>query len=269
MDECSMFRTYACYLFSLALALFSLTSHAAPDVALTQLQSAQVLVFRTSTDLFIHRGEGGHAELAAKVQADLGKLRANLTTLQAQPLTESARLAMAQLPPSLAAFAALVEQALAYNPGEPDLPWEFNFQYSKAQRELVAAFEALEQQLLKGLAQPLPAADLRLQSLPAKVQYLAARYTARAYVGDIETLPEQQQHYLNQDIDVLAKQVDAELASLATEVTDAQQQRLQRALTRWKFIYPRLVGYNDNLVPLVVERHAAELADQLLRLRAQ
>jgi hypothetical protein len=133
----------------------------------------------------------------------------------------------------------------------------------------VAALEALEQQLLKGLAQPLSAADLRLQSLPAKVQYLAARYTARAYVGDIETLPEQQQHYLNQDIDVLAKQVDAELATLATELTGEQQQRLQRALTRWKFIYSRLVGYNDNLVPLVVERHAAEMADQLLRLRAK
>lgn len=264
-----MRRTYTNCLLSLALVLFSAIAQSAPDVALTQVQHAQVQVFRASTDLFIHRGEGGHAELAAKVQADLGKLRESMATLQAQPLTDSARLAMAQLQPSLAVFTALVEQTLAYNPSEPDLPWEFNFQYSKAQRELVAALEALEQQLLKGLAQPLSAADMRLQSLPAKVQYLAARYTARAYVGDIETLPEQQQHYLNQDIDVLAKQVDAELASLATELTGEQQQRLQRAQTRWKFIYSRLVGYNDNLVPLVVERHAAEMADQLLRLRAK
>lgn len=264
-----MRRTYTNCLLSLALVLFSAIAQSAPDVALTQVQHAQVQVFRASTDLFIHRGEGGHAELAAKVQADLGKLRESMATLQAQPLTDSARLAMEQLQPPLAVFTALVEQTLAYNPGEPDLPWEFNFQYSKAQRELVAALEALEQQLLKGLAQPLSAADMRLQSLPAKVQYLAARYTARAYVGDIETLPEQQQHYLNQDIDVLAKQVDAELASLATELTGEQQQRLQRAQTRWKFIYSRLVGYNDNLVPLVVERHAAEMADQLLRLRAK
>ena len=264
-----MRRTYTNCLLSLALVLFSAIAQSAPDVALTQVQHAQVQVFRASTDLFIHRGEGGHAELAAKVQADLGKLRESMATLQAQPLTDSARLAMEQLQPPLSAFTALVEQTLAYNPSEPDLPWEFNFQYSKAQRELVAALEALEQQLLKGLAQPLSAADMRLQSLPAKVQYLAARYTARAYVGDIETLPEQQQHYLNQDIDVLAKQVDAELASLATEVTGEQQQRLQRAQTRWKFIYSRLVGYNDNLVPLVVERHAAEMADQLLRLRAK
>ena len=264
-----MRRTYTNCLLSLALVLFSAIVHSAPDVALTQVQLAQVQVFRASTDLFIHRGEGGHAELAAKVQADLSKLRESLATVQAQPLTDSARLAMEQLQPPLAAFVALVEQTLAYNPGEPDLPWEFNFQYSKAQRELVAALEALEQQLLKGLAQPLTSADLRLQSLPAKVQYLAARYTARAYVGDIETLPEQQQHYLNQDIDVLAKQVDAELATLATELTGEQQQRLQRALTRWKFIYSRLMGYNDNLVPLVVERHAAEMADQLLRLRAK
>ncbi|MDP2746291.1 hypothetical protein [Pseudomonas sp.] len=264
-----MRRTYTNCLLSLALVLFSAIAQSAPDVALTQVQHAQVQVFRASTDLFIHRGEGGHAELAAKVQADLGKLRESMATLQAQPLTDSARLAMEQLQPSLAVFTALVEQTLAYNPSEPDLPWEFNFQYSKALRELVAALEALEQQLLKGLAQPLSAADMRLQSLPAKVQYLAARYTARAYVGDIETLPEQQQHYLNQDIDVLAKQVDAELASLATELTGEQQQRLQRAQTRWKFIYSRLVGYNDNLVPLVVERHAAEMADQLLRLRAK
>ncbi|MCZ4321564.1 hypothetical protein [Pseudomonas anguilliseptica] len=264
-----MRRTYTNCLLSLALVLFSAIAHSAPDVALTQVQLAQVQVFRASTDLFIHRGEGGHAELAAKVQADLSKLRESLATLQAQPLTDSARLAMEQLQSPLATFTALVEQTLAYNPSEPDLPWEFNFQYSKAQRELVAALEALEQQLLKGQAQPLSAADLRLQSLPAKVQYLAARYTARAYVGDIETLPEQQQHYLNQDIDVLAKQVDAELATLATELTGVQQQRLQRAQTRWKFIYSRLVGYNDNLVPLVVERHAAEMADQLLRLRAK
>lgn len=264
-----MRRNYTNCLLSLALVLFSAIAQSAPDVALTQVQLAQVQVFRASTDLFIHRGEGGHTELAAKVQADLSKLRESLATLQAQPLTDSARLAMEQLQSPLAAFTALVEQTLAYNPSEPDLPWEFNFQYSKAQRELVAALEVLEQQLLKGQAQPLSAADMRLQNLPAKVQYLAARYTARAYVGDIETLPEQQQHYLNQDIDVLAKQVDGELASLATELTGEQQQRLQRALTRWKFIYSRLVGYNDNLVPLVVERHAAEMADQLLRLRAK
>jgi hypothetical protein len=269
MDGSPMHRTYMSYLLSLVLVLFGSIAQASPDVALTQVQLAQVQVFRASTDLFIHRGEGGHAELAAKVQADLSGLRESLATLQAQPLTDSARLAMEQLQSPLAAFIALVEQTLAHNPNEPDLPWEFNFQYSKAQRELVAALEAFEQQLLKGLAQPLSAADLRLQTLPAKVQYLAARYTARAYVGDIETLPEQQQHYLNQDIDVLAKQVDAELANLATELTAEQQQHLQRALTRWKFIYPRLVGYSDNLVPLVVERHAAELADQLLRLRAK
>lgn len=264
-----MRRLYKSCLLLLGLLGISQLLQAAPDVALTQVQLAQVQVFRASTDLFVHRGEGGHAELATKVQADLGRLRASLDTLQAQPLTDSARLAVQQLQSPLAAFIALVEQTLAYSPGEPDLPWAFSFQYSKAQRELLAALEALEQQLLKGLAQPLPPADLRLQSLPAKVQYLAARYTARAYVGGIETLPEQQQHYLNQDIDVLAKQVDGELASLATELTEAQQQRLQRALTRWKFIYARLVGYSDNLVPLVVERHAAELADQLLRVRAQ
>jgi len=264
-----MRRTYSRCLLSLALVLFCVIAQAAPDVALTQVQLAQVQVFRASTDLFIHRGEGRHAELEEKVQAGLGKLRDNMAALQALPLTDSARLAMAQLQSPWEAFNALVEQTLAYKPAEPDLPWEFNFQYSKAQRELVMALEALEQQLLRTLVQPLPAADLRLQSLPAKVQYLAARYTARAYVGDIETLPEQQQHYLNQDIDVLAGQVDAELASLAAELTGEPQQRLQRALTRWKFIYSRLVGYNDNLVPLVVERHAAELADQLLRLRAQ
>ena len=88
-----MRRTYTNCLLSLALVLFSTIVHSAPDVALTQVQLAQVQVFRASTDLFIHRGEGGHAELAAKVQADLGKLRESMATLQAQPLTDSARLA--------------------------------------------------------------------------------------------------------------------------------------------------------------------------------
>lgn len=61
-----------------------------------------------------------------------------------------------------------------------------------------------------------------------------------------------------------------QLLSLASELTDAQaQQRLQRALPRWKFIYPRLLDYSEDLVPLIVERHAAELAGQLLRLQGQ
>jgi hypothetical protein len=270
MDGYPMRCIYTYCLLSLALFCSSPLLQAAPDAKLNQVQRAQVLVFRASTDLFIHRGEGGHVELADKVQLDLAQLTKSLATLQAQQLSDSERLAMEQLQSPLAAFVGLVEQTLAYKPGEQDLPWEFNFQYSKAQRELVAALEALEQQLLKAQAQPLSASEQRLQSLPAKVQYLAARYTARAYVGDIETLPEQQQHYLNQDIDVLAKQVDGELISLAGELTDGQaKQRLQRALPRWKFIYPRLLDYSENLVPLVVERHAAELAEQLQRLSGQ
>ena len=60
------------------------------------------------------------------------------------------------------------------------------------------------------------------------------------------------------------------LAQVRGELTDAQaQQRLQRAMPRWKFIYPRLLDYSENLVPLIVERHAAELSDQLLRLQGQ
>lgn len=55
---------YSHYLLSLALVVFSSILQAAPDVALTQVQLAQVQVFRASTDLFVHRGEGGHAELA-------------------------------------------------------------------------------------------------------------------------------------------------------------------------------------------------------------
>ena len=53
-----MRRTYTNCLLSLALVLFSAIVHSAPDVALTQVQLAQVQVFRASTDLFIHRGEG-------------------------------------------------------------------------------------------------------------------------------------------------------------------------------------------------------------------
>ena len=63
-----MRRTYTNCLLSLAMVLFSSMLQAAPDVALAQVQQPQVQVFRASTDLFIHRGEGGHAELAAKVQ---------------------------------------------------------------------------------------------------------------------------------------------------------------------------------------------------------
>lgn len=264
--RCSFVNSLLC----LVVLCFSSVLQAAANESLAHVQQAQVQVFRAATDLFIHRGEGRHAELVAKVESDLSALQASIRSLQTLPLSESARLAMAQLQTPLATFDALVKQTLAYNPAEPDLPWAFNFEFSKAQRELVVALEALEQQLLKELPQPLSAAALRLQHLPAKVQYLAARYTARAYVGDIETLPEQQQHYLNQDIDVLAGQVNDELLSLLAELSDSEaQQRLQRALARWKFIYPRLQDYSENLVPLVVERHAAELASQLQRLQGR
>jgi hypothetical protein len=226
------------------------TAQAALDASLQQVQNAQVLLLRASTDLFIHRGEGRHAEQAALTEASLDRLRENLKNLEAWPLPPAARELLARLQPRLTAFEIKVRETLLYAPSEPDLPWEFNFEYSKLQRELLEDLTTLGQLLLQAQVQPLSDGEFQLLDLPAKVQYLAMRYTARAYVGDIETLADQQRHYFNQDIDVLAKRVQAELDALAGHPGDAEQQRrLHQVQLRWKFIYGRLLDYNEDMTP--------------------
>ena len=251
----------------LLLSLFSSLSQAALAPPLQHLQQAEIALFRTGTDLFMHRGEGRSAEQAAQVDRDLQALASHVRALQQQATSPLTQQALSNVPTLLDNFDQRVRQTLAYAPSEPDLPWEFNFEYSKAQRELWSALQDTRNALQQAQTDKLSAADQVLLELPGKLQALATRYVARAYIGDIETLAEQQQLYIHQDIDQLAKSVNQDLQSLSQlRPDDASQKILAQINTRWKFIYARLLDYSSNMTPLMIERHSTEIVAQLLRL---
>ena len=126
---------------ALALGLFSSQSPAAIDISLQHLQQSEVALFRAGTDLFMHRGEGRTQEQAGQVDSDLKALNQHLSDLQQLPLSPLAQQAMAATQPLLANFDSRVRQTLAYAPSEADLPWEANFEYSKAQYALWMALQ--------------------------------------------------------------------------------------------------------------------------------
>lgn len=252
---------------ALALGLFGSQSSAAIDISLQHVQRAEVALFRAGTDLFMHRGEGRTQEQASRVESDLKALKQQLSDLQQLPLSAPTQHAITATLPLLANFDSRVRQTLAYAPSEADLPWEANFEYSKAQYALWMALQEIGSSLEQTYGGNLNAADKLLLKLPGEVQSLATRYVARAYIGDIETPAEQQQLYIAQDIDQLAKSVNADLLALQSLLTSADQQaNLKQIQTRWQFIYARLLDYTNNLTPLMVERHAADVAARLLAL---
>ncbi|OHC25731.1 MAG: hypothetical protein A2Y50_07860 [Pseudomonadales bacterium RIFCSPLOWO2_12_59_9] len=252
---------------ALALGLFSSQSPAAIDISLQHLQQSEVALFRAGTDLFMHRGEGRTQEQASQVDSDLKALNQHLSDLQQLPLSPLAQQAMTATQPLLANFDSRVRQTLAYAPSEADLPWEANFEYSKAQYALWMALQDVGSALEQTHGSNLNAADKLLLKLPGEVQSLATRYVARAYIGDIETPAEQQQLYIAQDIDLLAKSVNTDLLALQSLLTDADDQaKLKQIQVRWQFIYGRLLDYTNNLTPLMIERHAADVATRLLTL---
>lgn len=262
-----MQSTIRATLAALALGLFSSPSWAAIDISLQHLQKAEVALFRAGTDLFMHRGEGRTQEQASQVDSDLKTLSQQLTELQKLPLSPLAQQALTATQPLLANFDSQVRQTLAYAPSEADLPWEANFEYSKAQYALWMALQEVAGALEQTHGNKLNAADKLLLKLPGEVQSLATRYVARAYIGDIETPAEQQQLYIAQDIDQLAKSVNADLLTLQSLLTsDDEQAKLKQIQIRWQFIYARLLDYKNNLTPLMIERHAADVADRLLTL---
>lgn len=249
------------------LSLCSSLSLAALAPSLQHLQQAEIALFRTGTDLFVHRGEGRSAEQAAQVERDLQALDSHVSALQQQASSPLAQQAFGNVPTLLHTFDQRVRQTLAYAPSEPDLPWEFNFEYSKAQRELWSALQDTSNALQQAQTDKLEPAEQLLLELPGKLQALATRYVARAYIGDIETLAEQQHLYIHQDIDQLAKSVNQDLQRLNQLRSDeASQQVLAQVNTRWKFIYARLLDYSNNMTPLMIERHSTEIVTQLLRL---
>jgi hypothetical protein len=254
-------------LVALTLSVFSRHSPAAIDTSLQHVQQAEVALFRAGADLFMHRGEGRTPEQASYVERDLKVLNQQLTALQQLPLSPLSQQAIAAAAPLLDDFSHQVRQILSYAPSQADLPWEANFQYSKAQYALWLALQEVNGTLEQSYGGALNEAEQLLLKLPAQVQSLATRYVARAYIGDIETPNEQQQFYISQDIDRLAKSVNNDLLRLQALRTDVDgQAQLKQIQLRWQFIYGHLLDYSNNMTPLMVERHAAEVASRLLKL---
>lgn len=243
--------------------LITLEVHAAAESPVRALQQAELSLFSAGTHLFIHRGEGRSAEQAAQVEADLRVLGDSLAQLQT--------LSLPAAQPQLAALQALggrysqkVRDTLAFEPQSADLPWEFNFEFSRLQGELWQALDGLRP-LLQQEGQ-VTADQLELLTLPCKVESLASRYVARAYIGDIETLPDQQA-YVSQDLGQLAQEINAQLTALqAKQPSEEAQSVLKEVRLRWKFIYGPLVDYSNGLAPLIVERHSSEMVKGLVAL---
>lgn len=255
-------------LVALTISVFSSQSPAAIDASMQHLQQAEVALFRAGADLFMHRGEGRTVEQASYVERDLKALSQQLNALQQLPLSPLTQQAVAAAEQPQAHFAEQVRQILSYAPSQADLPWEANFEYSKAQYALWLALQDVKGALEQSHAGGLNEADRLLLKLPAEVQSLATRYIARAYIGDIETPNEQQQFYISQDIDALAKSVNADLLKLQLLRTSADDQgKLKQIQLRWQFIYGHLLDYTNNMTPLMVERHAADIANRLLKLQ--
>ncbi|MET1077818.1 MAG: hypothetical protein ABWY06_07340 [Pseudomonas sp.] len=249
------------------LCSWSAAASAALDAQLLQVQRAEVQMLRTGTELFVHRGEGGHAELTARVEAQLLAFKDSLARLEAAPLSGESRALLEALTPHRLAFEIKILEGLVYDPASPELPWQFNFEFARVQRALLLGLERLGRQAQQ--AHAMTPLELRLLDLPAKIQSLASRYTARAYIGDIDSGPDEPAHYLSQDIDALASSIDADLLALEQGLGPGPAREALRPLaTRWKFIRGRLLDYQDNLAPLVVARQAGEMAEGLLRLQA-
>ncbi|MCJ8168954.1 hypothetical protein [Atopomonas sediminilitoris] len=225
----------------------------------TQQQNAQVVALSAATQVFVHRGEGREQAKVAQADTDLQQLRSNLQGLPA------AHAAPAQQ--ALSAYEQQVRDALAYDPSSPDLPWDFNLNFSNA---LAALLQGLQQS--GAVVQQNPALSPEqalLWDLPTRFQYLAARYTARAYVGDLEPLSEDTASFLAQDLDQQTKALDQDLTALANALAARPEatQRVRDMQMRWRFIHGRLLNYDEDMAPLMVERSCAEIVSQLQALQ--
>ncbi len=221
-----------------------------------QTQDAQVAALQAATQLFMHRGEGRQPAQAELAEAALGSLQQH-----------SQGLAVGDLQASVPAYRQQVQQALAYDLSSPDLPWDFNLNFSNA---LSSVLQGLQQNAIAAKAQPtLSAEQALLWDLPARFQYLATRYTARAYVGDLEPLSEDANSFLAQDLDQQTAALDNDLKALAAALEGRADvaSRLRDVQIRWRFIHGRLLNYNDDMAPLIVERSCRDIVTHLQALQ--
>ena len=227
------------------------------DVAvLDTVRQLHMQVFRISSDLFVQRGELGLSVDRQDVQAELQQtagLLEQLVSVEHPAITDEHR---SQLQTLWLAFERKVADAAALDLHEQDFEWDFNLTYTEQLRELDALLENIATSLSSTPEQQL------LYQQAVRIQYMAARYTARAYIGALHTLD--QDGYFDRDLNLLADDMDQVLMQLSQSGVSSEQ--LKPVSHRWRYIRGRYQDYQVNLAPMVVAKQTRTIVDNLLEL---
>ena len=226
----------------------------ADATVLDTVRQLHMQVFRISSDLFVQRGELGLSVDRQDVQAELQQatgLLAQLVSVEHLGITEEQRSTLQAL---WSAFERKVADAAALDLHEQDFEWDFNLTYTDQLRELDLLLESIALNLSSTPAQQL------LYQQAVRVQYMAARYTARAYIGALHTLD--QEGYFDRDLNLLADEMDQALMQLSQSGVPSEQ--LKPVSQRWRYIRGRYQDYQVNLAPMVVAEQTQVIVDKLL-----
>ncbi len=226
----------------------------ADATVLDTVRQLHMQVYRISSDLFVQRGELGLSVDRQDVQADLQQaadLLEQLMSVENPAFTEEQRNTLQILWP---AFERKVADAAALDLHEQDFEWDFNLTYTDQLRELDLLLESIAANLSSTSEQQL------LYQQAVRVQYMAARYTARAYIGALHTLD--QYGYFDRDLNLLADEMDQALKQLSQSGVPSEQ--LKPVSDRWRYIRGRYQDYQVNLAPMVVAEQTKVIVDKML-----
>ena len=232
------------------------TSVQADVTVLDTVRQLHMQVFRISSDLFVQRGELGLAVDQQGVRGELQqatRLLEQIVSAESSGISDEQRDALKTLWP---AYERKVADAAALDLHEQDFEWDFNLTYTEQLRELDALLESIAKSLSSTPEQQL------LYQQAVRTQYMAARYTARAYIGALHTLD--QDGYFDRDLNLLADDMDQALKQLSQAGVSSEQ--LKPVSQRWRYIRGRYQDYQVNLAPMVVAKQTRTIVDNLLEL---
>ena len=224
---------------SLILSLL-LSGSAMADNSLESLKLARLFMFRSAVDLISHRGEHLDQELELQTRKNLEQLKSALSSGQSDALTTA-----------LNHYADLVDEGLNYDQQAEDYGWDFNLKFTNSLRDLDKRISQQESKFqAQGEAQEL------LMEQAIRLEYMSVRYVARAYIGELHT--EATNHYFDQGIDALAKDVGHTLKSF-----DTPSPSIKKSLHYWKFIQSRYQDYSLDLAPYIVARNSRKISQMM------
>ncbi|WP_281647990.1 hypothetical protein [Parendozoicomonas sp. Alg238-R29] len=226
---------------SLVLSLV-IPSYSSASSTLEELKLARVSMFRAAISVISHRGERIDQELRNEANSQINSLKESLTrSINSDGLAQS-----------LDSYATFLEDNLSYDPLEEDYPWEFNLNLSTLLRNLDNNIIKLEKTALRN-----EGANHQLMENAVRLEYMAVRYLARSYTGELHT--EAEGGYFEQDLGVLAKELTL---ALENHLDDSPQ--AIKAKRAWKFIEPRYSKYDLELAPFIVHRKSWQISNLMV-----